>query len=308
MVSDDALQRARNQSVIGYLQHLGITGKMSGKTWKCCSPLREESEASFTVSPGKNLWYDFGLGVGGDMIKLVELLNGYSFVEAVQHLAGNDLPSAIVSPKPRAKAEEADDLATAVPPDIGQAQNGRRVVERYMASLKLPYYPEIQAFPLSYKGLNYIGFPVPDAKTRLGIECRGFEIKTKGVVATTRRITLGRKLPWILDRNPKFVLVTESITDALASDALTGDTDKSLLALNGVGNIKRLPDYVTKGCHCLMAMDNDKEANGKIGQRKQDEAAQILIANGCSVSYCTRHYVAGVKDLHRLLLKELEEN
>ena len=67
-IREDLLQRARSQSVISYLQHLGIKGRYSNGRWVCCSPLRKESEASFSVSPEKNLWHDFGLGVGGDLI------------------------------------------------------------------------------------------------------------------------------------------------------------------------------------------------------------------------------------------------
>ena len=38
------------------------------------SPFREEKEPSFKVNPDRNLWYDFGLGKGGNIIALAQEL------------------------------------------------------------------------------------------------------------------------------------------------------------------------------------------------------------------------------------------
>ena len=38
------------------------------------SPLRDEKNPSFKVNSFKNLWFDFGIGEGGDLIKLICLL------------------------------------------------------------------------------------------------------------------------------------------------------------------------------------------------------------------------------------------
>jgi hypothetical protein len=301
-IREDLLQRARSQSVISYLQHLGIKGRYSNGRWVCCSPLRKESEASFSVSPEKNLWHDFGLGVGGDLISLVEKLNGFDFKTTISHLAEVDLDDDkyhhVRPPKPSAK-----ETATHVPPDNGQAQTGRKTVEKYFKSMGLPFYAEIAAFPLSYKGSNYIGFPVEDPTTRLGVECRGFAATERGITPVQRRMTLGKKLPWSFKRDPERVLITESITDALAGEVILGDTSLSLLALNGVANVKLLPLYVNSR-NVLLAMDNDGPENGYIGQQMQSEAERILLDRGCRVSHVTSHIIAGVKDLYRLLQKE----
>lgn len=52
------------------------------------SPLREDRTPSFKVDYGQNLWYDFGLGVGGSIIDLVMRLERCDFARAVRLLGG----------------------------------------------------------------------------------------------------------------------------------------------------------------------------------------------------------------------------
>jgi len=234
------------------------------------------------------------------VIKLVMLLHGLKFQEAVQQLLGisYDVPKTI----PPKKQEETVSLA--VPPDSGQADRGKRTVEKYFHSLGIPYYQEMRAFPLTYKGVNYIGIPSPDPIARSGLECRGFVFRGGMIQPVPKRMTMGRKLPWVLRRDHSRWLVTESITDALAGEVVFSDASISLCALNGVGNIKKMPDYVPSGAYVTLAMDNDGDANGRIGQKMQQEAEKILLDMGCRVSPATQHIIAGEKDFLRLLRKQ----
>jgi len=63
-------------------------------------PLHSECEPSFLVDPGKNLFYCYGCGRGGDVIRFVELSHRVSFGEAIailRHWAGmNSLLSDVV--------------------------------------------------------------------------------------------------------------------------------------------------------------------------------------------------------------------
>ena len=45
-----------------------------GTNWWYLSPLHNENTASFKVNVDKNVWYDFGLGKGGGLATLVNLL------------------------------------------------------------------------------------------------------------------------------------------------------------------------------------------------------------------------------------------
>ena len=61
------------------------------------SPLREERTPSFKVDYMQNLWYDFGLGVGGSIIDLVIRLERCDFAQAVR-LLGNGERTHIPAP------------------------------------------------------------------------------------------------------------------------------------------------------------------------------------------------------------------
>lgn len=51
------------------------SGTKKGTKYWYLSPLRNESTPSFRVDPSVNLWYDFGLTLGGNIINLVERIN-----------------------------------------------------------------------------------------------------------------------------------------------------------------------------------------------------------------------------------------
>ena len=69
--------------VSGYLQ-LKKTGRDS---FSGLCPFHTEKTASFTVSPAKQVFYCFGCGEGGDVIKFVERVENLTFTEAVERLA-----------------------------------------------------------------------------------------------------------------------------------------------------------------------------------------------------------------------------
>lgn len=58
-----------------------------GHTHTGLCPFHQEKTPSFTVSADKGLYYCFGCGEGGDIIRFLERTENYSFTEAVEHLA-----------------------------------------------------------------------------------------------------------------------------------------------------------------------------------------------------------------------------
>ena len=77
------LEELRAISITDLLSHIGhhpTFKAKGGNQWFYHSPLRKDDDPSFCVSKDKNLWYDFGLGKGGNVIDLAMLLNaGCSF-------------------------------------------------------------------------------------------------------------------------------------------------------------------------------------------------------------------------------------
>lgn len=64
-----------NKTITDFLQEHGHQPtSVKGNNWWYLSPLRNEHTASFKVDVNKNVWYDFGLGIGGNLRTLVKLL------------------------------------------------------------------------------------------------------------------------------------------------------------------------------------------------------------------------------------------
>ena len=59
--------------------------KQYGVNLMCLSPLRMEKHASFKINTELNLWYDFGISRGGNIIDLVELLYNSTDVSYLIH-------------------------------------------------------------------------------------------------------------------------------------------------------------------------------------------------------------------------------
>ena len=61
--------------------------KKSGKNYKACCPFHTEKSPSFSINQERGFAYCFGCHAHGDVIKMVELLEGVQFREAVKILA-----------------------------------------------------------------------------------------------------------------------------------------------------------------------------------------------------------------------------
>lgn len=69
--------------VVGKYVHLSKTGK----NLKGLCPFHSEKSPSFNVNPEKQIFKCFGCGVGGHVIRFVQEIEGFTFAEAVRHLA-----------------------------------------------------------------------------------------------------------------------------------------------------------------------------------------------------------------------------
>ena len=72
--------------IIEAVSNEGIGLRQRGKSYWGRCPLHEDNTPSFKVDPDKQLFYCFGCGEGGDVIKLVQKLKGYSFKDALTYL------------------------------------------------------------------------------------------------------------------------------------------------------------------------------------------------------------------------------
>ena len=88
-IRDEDIAAVRERSpideVVGEYLQLRNAG---GGSLKGLCPFHDEKTPSFNVTPARGLWYCHGCGEGGDLIKFVQKIDGLSFVEAVEKLAG----------------------------------------------------------------------------------------------------------------------------------------------------------------------------------------------------------------------------
>lgn len=76
--------------------------RKAGTSWKGLCPFHGEKTPSFHVHPDRQFFYCFGCQTGGDVISFVREVNGFSFIEAVRHLAeraGLPMPERVSGPE-----------------------------------------------------------------------------------------------------------------------------------------------------------------------------------------------------------------
>ena len=90
-----------------------VSLKKAGATYKGLCPFHGEKTPSFQVNRDKGFFHCFGCGVGGDVIKFLELHEKVGFTDAVRQLAqrfGMTLPELEQSDEQRASAAERETL------------------------------------------------------------------------------------------------------------------------------------------------------------------------------------------------------
>ncbi len=88
-IRDEDIAAVRERSPIDQVigEYLQLKGAGGGSLKGLC-PFHDEKTPSFNVTPARGLFYCHGCAEGGDVIKFVQKIDGLSFVEAVERLAG----------------------------------------------------------------------------------------------------------------------------------------------------------------------------------------------------------------------------
>ena len=111
--SDDIIEevRSKNDIVDVVSQYVRLTKK--GNSYFGLCPFHNEKTPSFSVTPGKQMYYCFGCGAGGNVFNFIMEYENYTFGEALKHLAdraGVELPKIEYSRDVRQKAQEKAEL------------------------------------------------------------------------------------------------------------------------------------------------------------------------------------------------------
>jgi hypothetical protein len=157
-VSKEQIERAKAVPILDYLlSHEGGNFKRVGNAYY----RRDPDHNSLSVS--NNLWYWHSHGVGGNLIDYLIQFNGYSFVDAVRELAGNDYtPHRSFAPKARSPTLSATKSAPPLNTDRKPFQlpprNGdnKRVIAYLQGrGIDRPLIEDCIRYGLLYESANY---------------------------------------------------------------------------------------------------------------------------------------------------------
>jgi DNA primase len=87
--------------------------KKKGQNYWALSPFVNEKTPSFAVSPAKNIYKDFSSGKGGNAVNFLMEMEGYTYVEALQHIArkyGIEIEEEAEDPEEAAARDERQSL------------------------------------------------------------------------------------------------------------------------------------------------------------------------------------------------------
>lgn len=314
------ITRARHINLIDYLSQLGhipVRGQHQPHHALFHSPLRVDRNPSFSVSFVSNrsndgwIWYDFANPEHhGDIIDFVQAYFRLSFKDALHHILSSQGAGPASAP-PQAPPVQTDLERAMYARSLYQRAKAAMTPEReqelkdYFALYRLPYYAHLGAvwLPLGELNLPYIAFPIPSPNITYmqGLMCRTL----RDVPLDLRRRFRGNRSPWVIRRGNAPILITESIIDCLAADVLFGPIF-TLFALNGLPKPETVWPVLERLRPSLiyLALDNDKRSSNQKGPELQQELVTFLASKHLSTMEVQLHHTAGVKDLHRLWMKD----
>lgn len=83
----DKVERVKSLSIVSVLQDHGVNFQGRGNVMTAQSPFRSDSsKTSFSISVSKNIFRDWTLGIGGDVITFIQQANNMDFKQAVDYL------------------------------------------------------------------------------------------------------------------------------------------------------------------------------------------------------------------------------
>ena len=266
--------------------------KQYGVNLMYLSPLRTEKHASFKVNTELNLWYDFGIGRGGNIIGLAELLYNSSDVSYLIHQIECNAPRCVLVSLPKAKLntpqnsfENLQVLSITHPALIKYL--GERCIDIEIARTVC------KELHFDTRGKHYFGIGFPNI-------AGGYEIRNpffKGCIAP-------KDISHFYAEEPKNVcFVFEAFMDFLSSMTLkrkenpqnTGLRQQDYMIFNSVTNIhkaiERLSHYDSVQCF----LDNDEAGRNAYLQLSRELGKPVTDA---STLY------NGYKDLNEYLCAE----
>lgn len=233
---------AKGVDIISFLAKNGINPDYNqGVNYWYKSPLRNEKNPSFKVNSFKNLWFDFGIGEGGDIIKLTSLLFKVDSSTALKILSNNHYSSH----QKDLNIADSKMLITNVK-EISSIQLINYLENRKLNLQLVKEYCKEVSFNLNDKNFYAIGFQN---------DSKGYELRCKYFKGscTPKDITL-------IKNNTDKLLIFEGFIDFLSwfscKHFFTGKHD--YLILNTLSFINKSKSVINGYNEVLLFLDNDE--------------------------------------------------
>ncbi|MBK7131272.1 MAG: toprim domain-containing protein [Bacteroidales bacterium] len=241
------------------------------------SPLRDEKNPSFKVNSFKNLWFDFGIGEGGDLIKLICLLFKVDNSNALKILSRNQYSNH----QPDLNTEDSKVIITNVK-ELSNIQLINYLDSRKIKSHFAKKYCKEVSFKLKDRNFYAIGFQN---------DSKGYELRCKYFKGscTPKDVTL-------IKNNADILLVFEGFIDFLSwfDCKLFFAGDHDYLILNTLSFLNKSKALIKEYNEVLLFLDND-EAGKK--------ATAELIGSGLSKCIDMSTGYSEFKDLNDSLFR-----
>lgn len=269
---------AKRIDIISFLAKNGINPDYNqGVNYWYKSPLRNENNPSFKVNSYKNLWFDFGIGDGGDIIKLTSLLFKTDSSAALKILSANHYSS---------HQKDINNVDSKVLiTNVKEISNIQLInyLESRKLNLKLAkeYCKEV-SFILNDKNFYALGFQN---------DSKGYELRCKYFKGSSspKDVTL-------IKNNADKLLLFEGFIDFLSwfncKQFFTGNHD--YLILNTLSFLNKSKDLIKEYNEVLLFLDNDEAGN---------KATAELIGAGLSTCIDMSKGYSEFKDLNDSLFR-----
>lgn len=233
---------AKRVDIIGFLALNGFKPDYNqGVNYWYKSPLRDEKNPSFKVNSFKNLWFDFGIGEGGDLIKLICLLFKVDNSNALKILSRNHYSNHQTD----LNTEDSKVIITNVK-ELSNIQLINYLDSRKIKSHFAKKYCKEVSFKLKDRNFYAIGFQN---------DSKGYELRCKYFKgsSTPKDVTL-------IKNNADILLVFEGFIDFLSwfDCKLFFAGEHDYLILNTLSFLNKSKTLIKEYNEVLLFLDNDE--------------------------------------------------
>jgi DNA primase len=274
-------KKAKLIDLVSYLKKQGFSAKKTTQkeTW-FCSPFRDEKTPSFKIDNAKNIFYDFGEGIGGTIIDFIMKYNNCSIKKALEILSEDSFPfhqqTKHIKNKPTYSIKKVTELTNQ---KLLNYLNTRKINLQFAKQFCFQVH-----YSFDNKNENYgIGFMNNSG---------GLEIRNKNFKGC-----LGKKEITTINNNSEVVSMFESWSDFLSYLTLKNEVPKeNFIVLNSTSMIKKAIELVANYNSIKLFFDNDDAGN---------TATDFLIKNIENRVVDNRIHYKSYNDLNEFLISRM---